>query len=184
MRAGYRTQSGDKTGAEADLDAANAVMPKEDIERLTLASEYSNLDLFQRAIEQYDLWSVSHQQDVRLPLAFVGRCRARALANVDLQRAMKDCDSALKRATKASAFYAEVSATRALLLFRLGDYDKSIADYDASLKINPKNAFALYGRGIDKLRKQKAPEGQADIAQAIALSPKIADGFARNGVSP
>jgi tetratricopeptide (TPR) repeat protein len=84
----------------------------------------------------------------------------------------------------ASPFYADVSATRALLLFRLGDYDKSIADYDASLKIAPKNAFALYGRGIDELRKQKAPEGQADIAQAIALSLKIADSFDRHGIAP
>jgi tetratricopeptide (TPR) repeat protein len=183
-RAGYRTQSGDKAGAEADLDAANAVLSKEDNERLTLAFEYSTLDLFQRAIEQYDLWSVAHPQDVRLAAAFEGRCRARALGDVDLQRAMKDCDAALQHATKASPFYAEASATRGLLLFRLGDYDKSIADYDASLKITPKNAFALYGRGIDKLRKQKAPEGQADIAQAIAISPKIAEDFNRHGIAP
>ena len=74
--------------------------------------------------------------------------------------------------------------TRALLLFRLGDYDKSIADYDAALKINPKYAFALYGRGIDELRKQKTQEGQADVAQAMALSPKIADGFDRYGIDP
>jgi tetratricopeptide (TPR) repeat protein len=183
-RAGYRTQSGDKTGAEADLDVANAALPKEDNERLTLAHEYSSLDLFPRAIEQYDLWSVSHPQDVRLPFALDGRCRARALADVDLERAMKDCDTALKRATKASPFYAEVSATRGLLLLRMGDYGKSIADYDASLNITPKNAFALYGRGIDELRKQKAPEGQADIAQAIALSPSIADRFTRHGITP
>jgi tetratricopeptide (TPR) repeat protein len=184
VRAGYRTQSGDKTGAEADLDAANAVLPKEDNERLTLASEYSNLDLFQRAVEQYELWSVSHTQDVRLPLAFVGRCRARALGDFDLQRAMKDCDMALKQATKDSPLYAEVSSTRGLLLLRLGDYDKSIADYDASLKITPKNASALYGRGIDKLRKQKTPDGQADIAQAKSLSPTIADEFTQYGILP
>ena len=122
--------------------------------------------------------------DARLPLAFVGRCRARALGDLDLQRARKDCDTALKRATKDSAFYAEVSATRGLLLLRLGDYDKSIADDDASLKINPKNAFALYGQGIDKRRKQRAPDGQADIAQAIALAPKAADDFNRYGIAP
>jgi tetratricopeptide (TPR) repeat protein/predicted aspartyl protease len=183
-RAGYRTRSGDRAGAKADLDAANAILPKEDNERLTLAYEYSNLDLFRQAIEQYDLWSVSHSEDARLPLAFVGRCRARALGDLDLQRARKDCDTALKRATKDSPFYAEVSATRGLLLLRLGDYDKSIADDDASLKINPKNAFALYGRGIDKLRKQRAPDGQADIAQAIALAPKVADDFNRYGIAP
>jgi tetratricopeptide (TPR) repeat protein len=183
-RAEYRTQSGDKTGAEADLDATNAILPKEDNERLTLASGYSNIALFREAIEQYDLWSVSHPQDVRLPAAFEGKCRARALGDMELQRAVKDCDAALKRATKASPFYAEVSATRGLLLFRLGDYDKSIADYDASLKITPKNASALYGRGVDKVRMQKALEGQADIAQAIALSPGIAESFSRHGITP
>jgi tetratricopeptide (TPR) repeat protein/predicted aspartyl protease len=184
MRAGDRTRSGDKAGAESDLDTVNAVLPKEDNERLTLASDYLNLDLFQPAVEQYDLWIVSHQQDVRLPVAFAGRCRARAIGNMDLQSAKKDCDMALKHVVKASPFYSEVSATRGLLLFRLGDYDKSIEDYDTALKINPKNAFALYGRGIDKVRKQKTQEGQADIAQATALSPKIAQGFDQHGIDP
>jgi tetratricopeptide (TPR) repeat protein len=83
----------------------------------------------------------------------------------------------LTNATKASPFYAQVSQTR-------GDYDKSIARYDASLKINPNNAFALYGRGIDELRKQKTSEGQADIGQAIVLSPEIVDKFRRLGIVP
>jgi tetratricopeptide (TPR) repeat protein len=183
-RAEYRTQSGDKAGAEADLNAANAVLPKDGNERLTLAYGYSNIDLFPRAIEQYDLWAASHPEDEGLALAFVGRCRARTLGDFELKLAMKDCDTALNHARKDSPFYAEVSATRGLLLFRLGDYDKSIADYDASLKITPQNASALYGRGIDKLRKQKAPEGQADIAQAIELSPKIAESFNLLGIAP
>ena len=183
-RAEYRTQSGDKAGAEADLNAANAILPKDGNERLTLAYGYSNIDLFPRAIEQYDLWTASHPGDERLAVAFVGRCRARTLGDLELRRAMKDCDTALRHAMKDSPFYAEVSATRGLLLFRLGDYDKSIADYDASLKINPDNASALYGRGIDKLRKQREPEGQADIAQAIVLSPKIAQSFDLLGIAP
>jgi tetratricopeptide (TPR) repeat protein len=143
-----------------------------------------NLDLFQRSLEQYDLWMVSHQKDVRLPIAFEGKCRARAIADLDLQSAKKDCDMALKHAAKASPFYAEVSATRGLLFLRLGDYDTSIADYDAALKINPKDAYALYGRGIGELRKQKTQEGQADIAQATLLSPKIAQSFDRHGITP
>jgi tetratricopeptide (TPR) repeat protein/predicted aspartyl protease len=184
VRAQYRTRDGDKAGAEADLNIASAILPKEDGERLTLAYEYSNIDLFPRAIEQYDLWTTSHPGDVRLALASVGRCRARTLGNLELQRAKKDCDTALKHAVKDSPFYAEASAARGLLLFRLGDYDKSIADYDASLKINPKDASALYGRGIDKLRKLRTSEGQADIDQATALSPKIAQSFDLLGFAP
>jgi tetratricopeptide (TPR) repeat protein len=183
-RAEYRTQSGDKTGAEADLNAANAALPKEANERLTLAYEYSNIDRFRWAIEQFDLWATSHSGDERLAVALVGRCRARTLGDIELRLAVTDCDTALRHAVKDSAFYAEVSATRGLLFFRLGDYDKSIADYDASLKINPNNASALYGRGIDKLRKQKAQEGEADVAQATALSPKIAQSFDLLGIAP
>lgn len=91
---------------------------------------------------------------------------------------------ALKAAAHASTFYAEASATRGLLLFRLGDYDKSIADYDAALKIAPKNAFALYGRGIDKLRTQKTQDGQADIAQAKLLLPTIGEQGIHYGILP
>ncbi len=66
----------------------------------------------------------------------------------------------------------------------MGDYDKSIADYDASLNINAKNAWALYGRGIDKLRKQKTSDGDADIVQATAVWPQVVEEFKRRGIVP
>jgi hypothetical protein len=66
----------------------------------------------------------------------------------------------------------------------MGDYDKSIADYDASLKINARNAWSLYGRGIDKLRKQKTADGDADIAQATAVWPQVMEAFKRRGIVP
>jgi tetratricopeptide (TPR) repeat protein len=103
---------------------------------------------------------------------------------VDLAFALKDCDAALKRAAKGSPLYTSVSDSRGLVLLRMGEYDKSIADYDVSLKINPKNAWSLYGRGIDKLRKHAASEGEVDIAQATAISPQVADEFKRRGIAP
>jgi tetratricopeptide (TPR) repeat protein len=66
----------------------------------------------------------------------------------------------------------------------LGDYDKSIADYDDSLKLAPKDAWSLYGRGVAKLRKKKLAEGEADMAEAVKLWPKIADEFTRRGIAP
>jgi hypothetical protein len=62
--------------------------------------------------------------------------------------------------------YAQVADSRGLVFLRLGEYDKSIGDYDASLKINAKDAWSLYGRGIDEVREHKTAEGQADMAQA------------------
>jgi tetratricopeptide (TPR) repeat protein len=69
-------------------------------------------------------------------------------------------------------------------LLRLGDYDKSIADYDASLKIEPRDAWSLYGRGIDEIRANHRSEGRADIEQARALSPDIADAYGEDGLLP
>lgn len=79
---------------------------------------------------------------------------------------------------------AMVADSRGLVFLRMGDYDKSIADYDSSLKIDAKNARSLYGRGIDKLRKQRTSEGDADIAQATAVWPEVAEDFKRHGIGP
>ena len=73
---------------------------------------------------------------------------------------------------------------RALVRLRMGDYDKSIADYDASLKLASENAWALYGRGIAKTRKNKLAEGEADRAAAVKLSPHIGAEFTRRGITP
>jgi hypothetical protein len=58
----------------------------------------------------------------------------------------------------------------------------AIADYTAALKIGPKTASSLYGRGFAELKKGSAAAGNADIAAAKAVNPKIADEFSRYGV--
>jgi tetratricopeptide (TPR) repeat protein/predicted aspartyl protease len=183
-RSNLRIQTGDKGGAEADLNAANAAVPREDAVHFSLAAEYARLEQFPRAIEQYDLWIASHPLDAKLYHALSGRCRARALGGIDLQRALEDCSQALSHALKASPFYAEAAGNRGLVWLRLGDYDKSIADLDASLRITPRDAWSLYGRGIDKMRDKKTSDGEADIAQAKAISTGIADTFGRYGILP
>jgi hypothetical protein len=55
---------------------------------------------------------------------------------------------------------------------------------DESLKIEPKSAWALYTRGIAKLRKKKIAEGEADVAAATGLSPTIADELEHRGITP
>ncbi len=183
-RARARLQGGDKPRAVQDLDAAASVAPKEDDVRLSLGSAYEQADLSAPAIAQYDLWIASHPDDARLPNALNGRCWARALEGVDLALARGDCDAAFKRVDKSSPLYAKVADSRGFVLLRLGEYEKSIADYDVSLGIAPRNAWSLYGRGIDELRQKKVKEGQRDIAQAMEAAPDIAEEFKRRGIVP
>jgi tetratricopeptide (TPR) repeat protein len=77
-----------------------------------------------------------------------------------------------------------VTDSRGLVWLRLGDYDKSIADFDACLKIVPRDAWSLYGRGIDKMRAKRTSEGEADIAQAKAISAEIGNTFGGYGILP
>jgi tetratricopeptide (TPR) repeat protein len=149
-----------------------------------MAYDYQRADRLASAITQLTLWIDSHADDARLPEALNSRCWIRALQGTELALAVKDCSAALRRADKSSPFYAKVANSRGLVFLRMGVYDKSIADYDTSLKINAKNPWSLYGRGVDKLRMQKTSDGQADITQASALWPRIAEEFKRRGIVP
>ncbi len=183
-RADLLLADGDVTGAVADLDAANRTATKQSDLRYEMAQAYGRADRLSSAVDQYDLWIAAHAVDERVPYAENGRCWARALTGGDLALALKDCNAALKRAKKGSAFYAQVADSRGLVWLRMGEYPKSIADYDASIAIAPKIAWSWYGRGIDKLRQNQSAAGAADLAQAKSLLPTIADKFARYGITP
>jgi tetratricopeptide (TPR) repeat protein len=183
-RADLKVRTGDKPGAGADLDAADAVAAKQANERFRMARVYASVDRPDEAIVQLGLWIDAHPEDAQLPAALNERCWLRTLQGVDLPLALKDCNTALRRSDRSSLLYARIANSRGLLYLRMGDYDKSIADYDAALKLAPKDAWAWYGRGVGKLRKQRVQDGDADIAQAEALRPGIADEFKRRAIAP
>ena len=116
--------------------------------------------------------------------ALANRCWAKALLGRDLKTALADCNSALKLNGKAGPYRAQILNGLGLTLLRLGDYGKSIADYDDSLHLYPQDPWVLYGRGVAKIRNDKSAEGQADLAAATALWPAIADEFKRHGIAP
>jgi tetratricopeptide (TPR) repeat protein/predicted aspartyl protease len=183
-RAQLRLDNKDNSGAGADLDAADRIAPKQADDRFTLAQLYASADLFGPAVAQYDLWIANHPDDSKMVKALNGRCWARALQGEGLSKALSDCNSALRRSEKGSEPYARILDSRGLVQLRLGAYDKSIADYDESLKRLPKNAWSLYGRGLAKLRKKNTAEGEADIGAATAIWSSVADNFKRHGIVP
>src|ERR1700722_2168341 len=179
-RAELRTRARNSDGARADLDAVDKIAAKQADVRYELGLAYENLNLLPSAISQFDLWIPTRDEDPRLAQALNGRCKARAMLGRDLGVALKDCNGAVSRSPKGSN--APILATRAFVRLRLGDYDKSIGDYDAALKINSQMPMALYGRGVAKIRKKQITEGEADIVNAERIAPKIAEQFEALGL--
>jgi tetratricopeptide (TPR) repeat protein len=182
-RAALRMGGRDNVGAGADLDAVDRSAAKGADVRLFLAQGYERLDLLPRSITQYSLWIAFHRDDSRMSQALNSRCFVRALQGVNLSQALGDCNSALRLTAKSNPFSARVLDSRGLVRLRLGDYDKSIADYDESLKV-VRSASSLYGRGVAKIRKKRVPEGEADIAAATAVRASIGEEFKRRGIVP
>jgi tetratricopeptide (TPR) repeat protein/predicted aspartyl protease len=183
-RAELRFAAHDVAGALEDLDAADRFAAKEANARLRMAAVYFGADRLPQAINQLDSWLAAHAADAGVPGALRERCAARALAGQDLSKALDDCNGALKRTSKDDPAQAHILSDRGLVRLRLGDYDKSMVDYQESLKRLPKNPWALYGLGADEKRRGKIADADSDMAAAAALWPPIGEAFAKHGINP
>jgi tetratricopeptide (TPR) repeat protein/predicted aspartyl protease len=174
----------DRAGAGEDLDAADAAAPKEADVRFEMASLYQQAGRPDQSVKQFDSWIASHGADMKLPIALNGRCWARALQGTELPQALKDCNAARGKVDKTNPLMPQILASRALVLLRMNDNDKSLADYDLSLKMDPSSAWGWYGRGVVELRLNKSAAGQSDMEHAKTLWPKVADAFTHYGIVP
>ena len=179
-RAVLRLTGDDKEGAREDLQAADAAASKQADLRLELGQLYLALDQFGPAVEQFDLWVAVHGEDSRLGFALNGRCWARALAGRDLDKALSDCNTAVRLAQSS----ADVLDSRGLVHLRRGEFGRAIADYDAALAEKPKMAWSLYGRGLAELKTGDKAKGDADLAAAAAEAPHLAERAAKLGLTP
>jgi tetratricopeptide (TPR) repeat protein len=171
----------DRPAAIADMEAADRYLPREAVERISLGDLYERADVLPAALAQYSKWIDTHERiDVRMPHVLNSRCWVRALLGQELEAALSDCNDAVKGQPNTPNFL----DSRALVYLRLGNYDKAIADYDAAIAAQPKSAWSHYGRGIARTRKGLTADGQADMAEATALSPKIAEFAGRHGINP
>jgi tetratricopeptide (TPR) repeat protein len=178
LRSELRLSQEDRAGALADADVADRVAPRESNDRLALGEINGNLDRLPAAIVQYDQWIASHDDDPKLFQALNSRCWTKALLAQDLDHALSDCNRALRLRPESSM----ILDSRGLVLFRRGEFKQSLKDYDAALKLNQNSAWSRYVRGLDLLRLGRIGEGNADLAAAAALAPKIAEHAAKYGI--
>lgn len=182
-RARLRLQQHDPGGAWLDALTLDRDLPREADLRLQLAQMDMRLQQYPAAVHEYGEWLDAHRSDIAVAMALSDRCWARALADQELRPALADCNAAL-RAHPTPAARAMALDRRGLVQLRLGDYGGSARDYDAALRIDPRRAGALYGRGIDETREGHAAMGAADLAAATALQSDIAVQFSRAGIHP
>lgn len=106
-------------------------------------------------------------------------CWFRGLFNVALDTAVGGCTRAVERADAPMA----ALDSRAMVQFRLGNYEAAIADLDAVLRLAPAQAESRYLRGVVRL-KTGDQTGRQDIETALRMSPNLAAFYARHGVAP
>jgi tetratricopeptide (TPR) repeat protein len=171
VRAQFRLSNHATADAVSDLNSVDRLAAKQAAIRYGLASLYSAANEPQSAIRQLDLWVAHHPDDVNLPDALNTLCWDRAVLNQDLDRALDDCNRALRLRRRSYAFL----ESRGFVYLRRKEFDKAIGDYDAALKIDPKAAWALYCRGLAKSRAGKAKEGASDMTAALARDPNVGE---------
>ncbi|WP_242098341.1 aspartyl protease family protein [Sphingomonas sp. CROZ-RG-20F-R02-07] len=170
-RARLRLGAHDQDGAMADLKVADAALAPSSDMRKGLASMYDAAGVPEAGLASWDAWLKSHPEDNGRATAFNGRCWARALMNTALDKALADCDSAL-RLHPGEAAYLD---SRALVRLRRGEWDRALADYDAALAVQPRNAWSLYARAIVEQKLGKAAQADSDRAKAFAIDPHVED---------
>jgi tetratricopeptide (TPR) repeat protein/predicted aspartyl protease len=168
--------SKDFAHARADFEAALKADPNRGPQ---VAAFYAASGHYDEAIAGYDAWIAAHERAENLSAALNARCWTRAIANRELDKALADCDLALRKGPKIAAFY----DSRGLVHLRRGELDLAMADYNEALKLQPRSAWSLYGRGLAKLGKGDKAGADADMAAAAALAPNLPNQARRYGLT-
>ncbi|HEY9066910.1 MAG TPA: aspartyl protease family protein [Burkholderiaceae bacterium] len=178
-RAQMRAASGDRDGALGDLQALDQVLAAQADMRRDMAGLYDRLDRLDLSLAQWNLWIPSHRNEVDLDHALNGRCWARAMLGIELDKALADCDDALDHRPKEANYL----DSRAWVQLRRGRLRDALSDYDRALEIRPDSAWSLYGRGLARTKMGQVDQGLADIEKARELSASIDEALRRHGLA-
>jgi tetratricopeptide (TPR) repeat protein len=122
----------------------------------------------------------------QLGISDISLLKRRGLAYMRTKRydlALNDFYSAITLRPDAESFAYQGDALYNLGKPEMGRFDLAIRDYNKALKLVPKSAEALFGRGIAKQNSDDYAGASADVSAAETLDPHIKDVFLRWNVS-
>jgi tetratricopeptide (TPR) repeat protein len=161
--------------AEPDFRTAVRLDPKDADNQAGYAQALNGQGRFTEAVERFGIALQLAPHDVRYLSA---RCWARAGQGQELEKALADCNLALKLVPGFAVAY----DSRALVYLRLHNYAQSFKDYSQSLVLAPDRATAYFGRGFAEFHLGQAPAAKADIALARRVDPEVDDIFIQVGI--
>ena len=178
QRAWMHAAHDDKDRALEDLAELDRTAAPQAQLRVEMALLYNDLGHPVQTITQANFWIAAHKHDIDLAGALNARCWSHAELNVDLDKALDDCDDAVDADPKNASYL----DSRAWTYLRLGKLKKSLADFDRGLAIKPDGAWSLYGRGLVRQGLGDAARAQADLAAARKVDPHIDAAIQRSGL--
>ncbi|WNO54662.1 tetratricopeptide repeat protein [Stakelama saccharophila] len=211
-RAGLHSILGEHEAALKDIEAAQALKPGDANAAMQLASVYSEMGETDKAVALLDerIASGGDDKDNLVTqkadiLATAGRpedaiaaideriarkpgntqllnerCWVKGRTSTDLPSALKDCTKSIELAESPAGQL----DSRAMVYFKMNRYDDALADLNAALDLVPDFPASMYMRGIIKLRQGDRKAGEADLAAARLMSPRIDERYAKYGVKP
>lgn len=170
----YNWGNPDKTNALRACNVAVDQNPEDPGVWVHLGDVYADSKDYQKAIGMYDRSIKLHSKWMH---PWINRGWA-YLQLGDTQRAVRDFD----RAIQIAPDYAMGYLNRGTVELKLGQPDRAEVFFDKGIAIDPACAACFYGRGLAKATVGK--DGQGDMAAALKLDPKAADGFASLNLLP
>lgn len=155
------------------FDAAIKLNPGYGTAFANRAAAYLKKHDYGRAVQDYD---EATRLSPGLEAVWHGRCWAGAVLG-ELQVALEACNKALQSGLNNAATHDSLG----LIHLKMDQPGAAIDDYSAALRLNPKLASALYGRGLARLKTGDQAGGDADISAAKTIAQGIDDDFSRYG---
>lgn len=112
------------------------------------------------------------------PMLLNSRCWTKAIANAQLDSALKDCTKAIELSESTLS----ALDSRAVVYLRLGRLDEALADIDAVLDAAPLTPESLFVRAVARKRLGR-PGAEDDLLFARAIDPQIEAQYKRFGVT-
>lgn len=177
LRAERRRAWGQNDLAMADTEKALASWPESYSARHLRSTLNQDAGRYDLALKDLDVLIAREPDQAAL---YNERCWVRGLGNIELDKALVDCEAALK----LSPGNAAILDSRGFVKLRQGNLAGAITDYNAALKAAPDQAASLFGRGVAKRRQGAKAAGDLDLAAARKAQPDIEKEFAGYGVTP